>query len=71
MGGKPGTLVERFERHSVPEPNTGCWIWLGAAVPPHYKDYEYGRFENDYAHRISYKLYKGAMRDSDSNIYES
>ena len=23
-------LAERIERMSIPEPNTGCWLWLGA-----------------------------------------
>jgi hypothetical protein len=23
-------LIERIERMSTPEPNTGCWLWLGA-----------------------------------------
>lgn len=23
-------IMERVERHSMPEPNTGCWIWFGA-----------------------------------------
>lgn len=24
------TLAERIEALSIPEPNTGCWLWLGA-----------------------------------------
>lgn len=23
-------LAQRFERHFVPEPNSGCWLWIGA-----------------------------------------
>ena len=23
-------IKERFERLYVPEPNSGCWLWLGA-----------------------------------------
>jgi HNH endonuclease len=26
-----GTLAERFERKTIPEPNSGCLIWIGAA----------------------------------------
>lgn len=29
-----GTLAERFERKTIPEPNSGCLIWLGANRPP-------------------------------------
>ena len=25
-----GTLRERFERKYIPEPNSGCWLWIGA-----------------------------------------
>jgi hypothetical protein len=24
------TLAEKIEHNSIPEPNSGCWIWLGA-----------------------------------------
>lgn len=24
------TLPELLERHSIPEPNSGCWLWTGA-----------------------------------------
>ena len=34
MGGpkkdSKGTLRERFERKYIPEPNSGCWLWIGA-----------------------------------------
>ena len=28
--GYNGTLLERFERRYIPEPNSGCWLWFGA-----------------------------------------
>lgn len=44
---------------SEPEPNTGCWLWLGASVPP----YGYGvvRFRGciDYAHRAAWQITHG------------
>lgn len=24
--------IERFERHYIPEPNSGCWLWTGATT---------------------------------------
>jgi len=27
MSKRYGTLEERFWRHVVPEPNSGCWLW--------------------------------------------
>ena len=29
-----GTLAERFERLTIPEPNSGCLLWIGANRPP-------------------------------------
>ena len=72
MPGKRASVEERLFRHFIPEPNSGWWIWLGGTVG-FYKDYEYGvigrDFEkrkhqggsNDYAHRISYEMHKGAI----------
>lgn len=34
LDGWNGTLAERFERKTIPEPNSGCLIWLGAVRPP-------------------------------------
>lgn len=28
----PGTLRDRFEEKSIPEPNSGCFLWLGAVA---------------------------------------
>jgi hypothetical protein len=28
--------VERFFRHVEPEPNSGCWLWIGALLPTGY-----------------------------------
>lgn len=51
---------ERFERLFIPEPMSGCWLWLGAAGGNN----PYGRFNIDGkkhgAHRVSYELYTGA-----------
>lgn len=50
--------LKRFEEKIMPEPNTGCWIWMGAMLPT-----GYGRFKlkgrSSPAHRVSHSLYKG------------
>lgn len=28
--------IERFSRHVQPEPNSGCWLWIGALLPTGY-----------------------------------
>lgn len=46
--------AERFEKLWTGEPNTGCWLWLGAV-----NQQEYGEFYNgiklESAHRFSYR----------------
>ena len=56
------TRAQRFEARYIPEPNSGCWLWLG----PLNLSNGYGRFylnekEIVYAHRFSFKHHKGKI----------
>lgn len=61
----PATVHERFERSYFPDPNSGCWIWLGHLS----KTTGYGQFMLDCrvdtrsigAHRAAYVLHKGEI----------
>jgi hypothetical protein len=49
-----------FEARYIPEPNTGCWLWIGAATNG------YGNFKirdglTYYAHRLSYMHHVGPI----------
>ena len=46
---------------SIPEPNSGCWLWLGSINPGN----GYGRISLAHipAHRFSYTVFKGAIPD--------
>lgn len=52
----------RFERLQIPEPNSGCWLWLGQISAN-----GYGKFRLDPkcasigAHRASFALHKGPI----------
>lgn len=55
----PWTMA-RIEEHSIPEPNTGCWLWLDGLV------HGYGRCfvgdnHHDQAHRMSWRLANGPI----------
>jgi len=54
------TPVSRFENLYIPEPNSGCWLWIGAT-----NEAGYGRFyvngKNLHAHRFSYLAFKGEV----------
>jgi hypothetical protein len=61
--------LERFETKISPEPNTGCWLWLGGTNGK--KGYgkmfikrdEERRTIKEYAHRLSYKHWIGDIPD--------
>lgn len=52
--------LERFEENLIPEPNTGCWLWMGALDVG-----GYGRFWNGTktmkAHRAAWVLLRGRI----------
>lgn len=57
---KKQSVKSRFERYIMPEPNTGCWLWMARI-----NQKGYGIFGVDTkkhrAHRFSFELYKHAI----------
>ena len=55
-----GDVISRFDSMHMPEPNSGCWLWLGNVARP---SKPYGRFTVNRkslgAHRFSYELAHG------------
>ena len=50
----------RIEKLSIPEPNSGCWLWLGSMKKHGYGNIGFrGSFTQ--AHRASYQAYKGEI----------
>lgn len=59
-------LIARFEDKYMPEPNSGCWIWLGAVWKHPYGDRGKMWLAGDvqrFAYRISYELFVGPIPD--------
>jgi hypothetical protein len=57
-------LRTRFEASYIPEPNSGCWLWIGSAI--HQKtNYSRGQLEANgrtrYASQVSYELHVGSI----------
>jgi hypothetical protein len=52
-------VAERFESFIMPEPNSGCWLWMGALDRKGYGAVNSGA--SNIAHRVSYALYKGPI----------
>ncbi len=58
------SLRDRFEDKYMPEPNSGCWLWMGAKSPSGYGKICLGSRVEDgtaRAHRVSWELYKGPI----------
>lgn len=55
--------LEHIESRIIPEPNSGCWLWVGVT-----NQYGYGRLSEGHskklsAHRVAYELIKGPIPD--------
>lgn len=62
-GPKPQPRAEAFEQRHIPEPNSGCWLWVGAANRDGYGLFcgsRKGKAQH-LAHRISWELFRGPI----------
>lgn len=50
----------RFDARHMPEPNSGCWLWVGAVDPDGYGNFEY-RNTMIGAHRAAWLFYRGPI----------
>lgn len=53
--------LARFEEKFMPEPNTGCWLWIGALVPDGYGSFRLSTHISIKAHRLSWLTYCGPI----------
>jgi hypothetical protein len=53
-------LPDRFWSKCVPEPNTGCWLWIGALTSAGYGNIG-GKGWNALAHRVSFETLVGPV----------
>lgn len=55
-------IEERFWKHVMPEPNSGCWLWTGALQEGGYSKFREGPGKKSiYGHRLSYELFNGPI----------
>lgn len=61
------TVIQRFEEKFVPEPNTGCWLWIRRCNKA-----GYGKFSINsnpvYAHRFSFEMYKHKIPNTGNKL---
>lgn len=55
-------LHQRFEAQYIPEPNSGCWLWTGAAFHKGHGAIRDGSKQRK-AHRVSWELNVGPIPD--------
>ncbi len=65
---KTKTVEERFFRHVLPEPNSGCWLWIGSETKG------YGKMGTrkgvtQYAHRVSFEMFRSAIPNGQSVLH--
>jgi hypothetical protein len=58
-------VIARFERHMMPEPNSGCWIWLKhlSGRSPCFYGYVKVKGKMIGAHRRAWQLFRGRIPD--------
>jgi hypothetical protein len=54
-------LKERFEEKVMPEPNTGCWLWMGKVCTNGYGEFWPKPDVAEQAHRTAWILYVGPI----------
>lgn len=54
-----GDVTKRFLSLISPEPNSGCWLWMGQ----HDYGFGHGRFLRHMAHRFAHRLFIGPIPD--------
>jgi len=57
---KDKSVQERFMAKVMPEPNTGCWIWIAGMNIKGYGTFGIGQDGmSSTSHRVSYEMFKG------------
>jgi hypothetical protein len=54
------STLERFEKKYMPDPNSGCWLWIGSISPQGYGHFFHGG-QMVGAHRFSYEHEHGLI----------
>lgn len=55
-------IADRFQNSYVPEPNTGCWLWIATTGHNGYGAIRLGG-ARPLAHRLSYEMHVGPIPD--------
>lgn len=56
------TIEQRFLTKVLPEPNSGCWFWVGPILNGRYGSWNV-RGRTRYAHRMAYEFFCGPVEE--------
>ena len=60
-------ILARFEKYVMPEPNTGCWLWIGGVrgdpIGGQYGVLRVNARKKESAHRLPYQHWKGTISE--------
>jgi len=62
------TLQQRFDEKVMPEPNSGCHLWVGATTSAGYGAIRVGS-KTYSAHRVSWELHNGTIPEIEGSDY--
>lgn len=54
------TMPDRFWAKTIPEPNTGCWLWMGSTWGGGYGQVRINR-RTRFAHRVAWEVSNGPI----------
>lgn len=57
----PACIAERMDARTCYEPNTGCWLWLGARTNKGYGSIGVGGSRTRLVHVVTYELERGPV----------
>lgn len=59
--------AERFAKHVIPEPNSGCWLWTGSLNSRGYGNFKVaGKVRS--AHRVAFEIEHSTSIPSESSV---
>jgi HNH endonuclease len=61
-------LMERFTEKYIIHPVSGCWLWIGA-TNGRYGHIRDENMEQDYAHRVSWRLFRGEIPEGQNVLH--
>ena len=69
-GFKKGCLEDRFWSKVEPEPNSGCWLFVGSWDSCGYGTFGVRSYVTEHAHRVVYKLCVGSIPEGMSVLHK-